>query len=363
MNGNVWGRTLLTAGFATYRQTMKLIRRSAVTTVAALLILLGQGVPAHAAVPYTVPPVDGSLSAYHISGVYVSGVSSGGYMATQLHVAYSGRIRGAAVFAAGPYYCAQNNASQALYACGDNIWPDYLSTLEADAALWSNYGWIDPVANLSGRPVYVYHGSNDTAVAGSLTSDLVSFYRYFGANVQYATSYAGHAWVTPYGPVSCTSTASPYLNNCGTDPERDFLTKLFGSVAAPNTGPLTGTLIRFNQDSYAVNGYAYGLSMGSKGFAYVPRSCASGTTCRLMVALHGCKQGYDAVGTAFVNDANLDQYADNNAMIVLYPQATATSVNPYGCWDWWGYLGMSNYPIHGGAQVETIMNEIRALGG
>ena len=28
-----------------------------------------------------------------------------------------------------------------------------------------------------------------------------------------------------------------------------------------------------------------------------------------------------------------------------------------------GYLGATNYPIHGGAQIETIMNEVRALGG
>jgi poly(3-hydroxybutyrate) depolymerase len=342
---------------------MNALYRFGIAAVATLLIVLGLGAPAHAAGPYTVTPVDGSLRAYNISGVYVSGVSSGGYMATQLQVAYSSRIRGAAVFAAGPYYCAQNNAAQAVYACGMNVWPDYLSTLEADASLWSSYGWIDPLDNLSGQPVYVYHGTNDSTVAGSLTSDLVSFYRHFGASVQYVTSSAGHAWVTPYGPSSCAATASPYLNNCGTDPQDGMLSKLFGTVAAPNTGPLTGTLTRFGQDTYAVNGFAAGLSMGSSGFAYVPASCAAGASCRLMVALHGCAQGYDAVGTAFVDDANLDQYADTNAMIVLYPQATASGVNPYGCWDWWGYLGETNYPIQGGAQIETIMNEIRALGG
>ncbi|GAA5191345.1 depolymerase [Rugosimonospora acidiphila] len=343
-------------------------------TVTALSIPLGlaetaQAAPTPAAptraaiAPATVTPVDGSLKAYHISGVYVGGVSSGGYLATQLQVAYSGRIRGAAIFAAGPYYCAQNNASQAVYGCGENIWPDGLPTLEADASLWSAYRWIDPIGNLSGQPVYVYHGTADSTVAGSLTSDLAGFYRHFGANVQYVTGPSGHSWVTPYGPLGCTATGSPYLDNCGTDAENQFLTKLFGSVAAPNPGALTGTLTRFNQNGYAVGGNAARLSMGSKAFAYVPSSCAAGATCRLMVALHGCAQGYDAVGTAFVDDANLDQYADTNAMIVLYPQATASVVNPYGCWDWWGYLGATNYPIHGGAQLESVMAEVRALGG
>jgi poly(3-hydroxybutyrate) depolymerase len=142
-----------------------------------------------------------------------------------------------------------------------------------------------------------------------------------------------------------------------------MLGKLFGSVAAPNTGPLTGTLVQFGQNAYAVGGSAASLSMDGHGFAYVPASCAAGASCRLMVALHGCDQGYSEVGTAFVDRANLDQYAATNDMIVLYPQAVPSAVNPLGCWDWWGYLGATNYPIKGGAQIETIMNMVSALGG
>jgi poly(3-hydroxybutyrate) depolymerase len=322
--------------------------------------------PAGAGPTSTRPPAArvAPLRAYSISGVYVAGVSAGGYMATQLQVAYSSRIRGAAVFAAGPYYCAQNNVTQALYGCLDNTYPDYLSTLEADTSLWASYGWIDPTANLAGQPVYVFHGGSDTTVKKSVNDDLVRYYQYFGASVQYDTSSsAGHAWVTPYGPNGCTVTASPYLNNCGTDPQKAFLRKLFGSVSAANTGTLTGTLSTFDQNGYAVNAYANGLSMDNVGFTYVPQSCASGQSCRLLIALHGCQQGYGAVGTAFVNDANLNQYADTNHMIVLYPQAIATPVNPNGCWDWWGYLGYTNYPIQGGLQIETIMNMVTALGG
>jgi hypothetical protein len=182
--------------------------------------------------------------------------------------------------------------------------------------------------------------------------------------VQYDSgSAAGHAWVTPYGTVGCSATASPYLNDCGSDPQRALLGKLFGGVADPNTGPLGGTLVRFNQSAFAVNGYAPGLSMDPSGFAYVPASCAAGASCRLLVALHGCVQGYGAVGTAFVDRSNLNQYADTNNTIVLYPQAAASGVNPNGCWDWWGYLGFTNYPIKGGAQIETIMNMVRRLGG
>ena len=343
---------------------MKFLVRAATGAAGALLLAVSTATPAQAAAPYTKTPVSGSLSAYNVSRVNVAGVSSGGYMATQLQVAYSGRINGAAIFSAGPYYCAQNNVIQALYGCMDNILPTHLTTLQGYTKTWASYGWIDRVGNLSGQPVYVFHGNNDTTVKKSVNDDLVAYYQHFGASVQYNSgSSAGHAWVTPYGTNSCSVTASPYLNNCGTDPQNALLRKLFGSVKPPNTGPLGGTLIKFSQDTFATSGYANGLSMDASGFAYVPASCAAGKSCVLMVALHGCKQGYGAVGTAFIDRANLNQYADTNNMIVLYPQAIATSVNPNGCWDWWGYLGGTNYPIKGGAQVETIMNMIKELDG
>ncbi|MEU7873736.1 PHB depolymerase family esterase [Dactylosporangium sp. NPDC049140] len=344
---------------------MRHLARAVVAAAALLLVTLAAAPPAAAAGnPYTAAPVPGSLGRYNVSGVYVAGVSAGGYMATQLQVAYSSRIAGTAVFAAGPYYCAQNNVAQALNGCGNNISPTYLSNLEYYTRLWASYGWIDPVRNLSGKPVYVYHGGSDTSVRKSVTDDLAGYFRDFGASVQYNSgSAAGHSWVTPYGTVACSATASPYLDDCGTDPQRELLTKLLGGVAGPNPGPLGGRLVKFGQSAYAVNGNAPGLSMDASGFAYVPAACTAGQTCRLLVALHGCVQGYGAVGTSFVDRANLDQYADTNNIIVLYPQAAASAVNPNGCWDWWGYLGATNYPIKGGAQLETIMNMVRQLGG
>ncbi|GAA1639851.1 PHB depolymerase family esterase [Catellatospora bangladeshensis] len=338
--------------------------RTGLTLLATLAAVLLPAHPAAAATPYTVPPTPGTLQTYNISAVYVAGVSSGAYMAEQLHVAYSGRIKGAALFAGGPYYCAQYNAARALNACGDNLWSTQLAGLQSYTSLWSGYGWIDPPSQLSGDPVYVFHGNNDGTVKKSVTDDLVRYYQHFGASVSYNSgTSAGHAWVSPYGSGGCTVTASPFVNDCGIDPQQAMFTKLYGSVSARNTGPLTGTLVRFDQNTFAVNGLAAGLSMGGYGFAYVPSSCASGQSCRLLVALHGCSQGYNAVGTAFVDRANLNQYADTNRTVVLYPQATASGVNPYGCWDWWGYLGYTNYPIKGGLQLESIMNMVRRLDG
>ena len=46
--------------------------------------------------------------------VTVSGISSGGYMAHQYHIAFSDEVTGAALFASGPYGCAKNSLKTAL---------------------------------------------------------------------------------------------------------------------------------------------------------------------------------------------------------------------------------------------------------
>jgi poly(3-hydroxybutyrate) depolymerase len=315
-----------------------------------------------AAVP---SPTAGSLTHHDVSSSYVSGVSAGGYMANQLHVAYSGVFKGAGIFTAGPYDCAQGDVNTAQYACMATYQTRKTpAQLEQETRDRAAQGRLDPVANLSGDPVYLYHGTSDTTVAAAVNDDLATYYRDLGASVTYDTSSsAGHAWVSPLGPVSCSSTASPFINNCGTDPEGAMLGHLFGSVTAPSTSALTGKLIQFDQRSYVSGGNASAISMGNDGFAYVPGSCDAGSSCRLMVALHGCKQSYATIGNAFMDKAYLNEYADTNNVIVLYPQATTATDNPNSCWNWWGYGGDTGYATHGGKQIEAIMSMVRALGG
>lgn len=333
------------------------LRRAALTAGAAALLgtaLPGLTTPAHAA----------TLGSYSISAVYDSGVSSGGFMADQLHVAYSGTIKGTGIFAGGPYHCAQGSLTTAELACMYGTESRNLSSLEQTARTRSSQGTIDNVANLSGHPVYVFHGTADTTVTGGSSDDLVKFYQDFGANVRYdKTTPAAHSWVSPLGPNPCGTSYTPYINNCGNDPEQTMLTQLFGSVSAAASSP-SGSVISFDQNAYAPGGSASAISMGSTGYVYVPPSCAAGASCRLMVALHGCLQGAGSIGTTFVTKAHLNEYGDTNNMIVLYPQATANfSTNPQGCWDWWGYLNAGNYDTHGGAQIEAIMKMVHALGG
>lgn len=340
------------------------------SVVAGLLTSTGSDSSAAASTAVQTPaPTPGQLGTYNINPneVYVAGVSSGGDMAEQLDVAYSSVFRGAALFATAPYYCAQNNDYQAVYACGYGVAPDDLSQLEADTNYWSSIGWIDPTNNLYGEPVYVFSGTNDNTVVQSVVDDTVSFYQYYGANVTYDdTTPAGHAWISPDASNACSVTQSPYLNNCGIDPEETFLSDFLGSLAPAATGALGGQMIEFDQNPFTPTDDANAIGLSNEGFAYVPQSCSSGATCGIVVALHGCSQNYDSVGTAFIDNSGLNEWADSNDLIVLYPQVSSSyPSNPYGCWDWWGYLGTydTSYPIVGGAQMSAVVAMVDQLMG
>jgi poly(3-hydroxybutyrate) depolymerase len=329
------------------------LRHALIAATAALLAVLAPGTANAASA--------GPLPSYDITGVYVAGVSSGGFLATQLQVAYSGTFDGAGTFATGPYDCGEGNVID-FETCDLGISDPQL---EAQAQTWASQGLIDPLSNLQGKPVYVYHGTFDPVINTLVANAGVSWYQHFGANVEYHNGDpAGHSWVTPLGVVACSLTSEPFLNNCGDDPEGEMLRHWLGSVNPPNHGAAQGTLTSFSQNAYVPGGNATALSMDSTGLLYTPPACASGTPCKLVVALHGCLSGQYLLGEEFPERANLDTYADTNHLVILYPQAIASTLpyNPDGCWDWWGYDG-SNFAVKSAPQMTAIVAMVNALGG
>ncbi len=349
-------------------------RRSLVAVLAALATVV-LALPAGA---QTAPAPAGSLPRLNITDNYVTGISSGGYMATQLQVAYSSRFRGAGVFSAGPYYCAQGSLTLALTACTANTAPTQLPSLIAQTDRYAAEGKIDPTGNLAAQRTWFFWGTKDQTVVGSVADDLAAYYRHYGVPLTYRNTVpAGHAWISQLGPNACDVTQPPFINACDGGIDRDMLATMLGSVKNRNAGPAKGTVMPFSQDPYAATAAtgagdptrsgAAAIGMGSTGYAYVPSSCADGAPCSLVVALHGCRQTAGEIGTTFVERSGLNQYADTNKFVVLYPQARIdeTFGNPKGCWDWWGYLGANDgdYATRDGKQMVTVMNMVRALGG
>jgi|SRR5580692_8743242 poly(3-hydroxybutyrate) depolymerase len=300
-----------------------------------------------------------SLAAYNVgpSTVTVAGLSSGGYMAVQLQVAYSQSIFGTAVFAGGPYYCAQGSINSAVGYCesGSGI---PLQTLIDYTNAQAASGKIDPTTHIANKPIYMFSGTNDTTVHQAVMNTLQQYYETYtsSSNIAYNQSMpAAHGWISPDGPNSCNSSYIPYINNCGIDAEQTFLTNFYGSLNAKNTGTLTGSYIKFNQNPFVSAGNANSYSMDSTGWLFVPQNCANGQPCRLVVALHGCLQYQGMVQQQLVQKSGINEWADTNNIIVLYPQATRTSSsNPLGCWDWWGYLS-SDYALKSAPQMDAIM--------
>jgi poly(3-hydroxybutyrate) depolymerase len=316
------------------------------------------GISAFAAVA---PEVEAAtpLSAYNADPgtVTVAGISSGGFMAVQLQVAYSKSIFGTAVFAGGPYYCAQDSSSTAQGYCesGNGI---PLQTLIDYTNNQASSGTIDPTSNIAKKPIYMFSGTNDTTVHQPVMNTLEQYYENYtsSSNITYDhNSQAAHAWISPDGPNSCNSSFIPYINNCGIDAEQTFLTNFYGNLNPKSTGTLTGSYIQFDQNSFISGGNANSYSMDSMGWLFVPQNCANGQVCRLVVALHGCLQYQGIIQQQFVQKSGINEWADTNNIIVLYPQATSSSSgNPLGCWDWWGYSS-SGYALKSAPQMKAIM--------
>ncbi len=302
------------------------------------------------------------------SATTVSGVSSGGYMAVQFHVAHGASVRGAAVLAAGPYWCAQGSVWTAYYNCmTPGRWTPLppVEPLHAAVKTLAAARTIDDPATLSGSRVWLFGGTADRTVLPEVVDALERFYAAYVPRERIERVRdvpAGHAMVTLDAGSACGATASPFINDCDFDAAGRLLAHLYGPLAPPPARP-AGRLLAFDQRGYA-GGDAYALSMGDTGFVYVPVECEA-AACRVHVALHGCRQGVQAIGERFVRESGYNRWADANRIIVLYPQAIARNgpgfagwrasfvFNPRGCWDWWGYTGPL-YHTQSGPQVRAI---------
>ena len=294
------------------------------------------------------------------AGVTVSGVSSGGYMAVQMHVAHSAIVKGAGVIAAGPYYCAKGSLAKAYYNCLD---PGFFvplpatASLRAEAEAQAKAGRIDATAHLASGRAWIFYGTKDRTVSRDVVEALIAFYGAYKVDTRVVRDKpAGHAMITESaGTADCGATQSPFINDCDYDAAGEILKHLLGARAATKEG---GALRSFDQNEFAA-GDAAAISMAAAGFAYVPKACEA-ERCRIHVAFHGCRQSAGEIGQRFVREAGYNRWADAHRLIVLYPQASSSAWNPRACWDWWGYTG-ERYHTKEGAQVRVVKAMLERL--
>lgn len=306
--------------------------------------------------------------------VFVAGISSGGFFGVQMHVAHSATFKGAAIYAGGVYYCAQDNLGLALGECGGETAPNCQALYESTLAQSQSYldaqslaGTIDNERNLSGQPVYLWSGTKDEVVNPAEMVDLQSEYQHYGARVAFDNTFpANHGWESPDGSVACGTATDPYMIVCDQgktvyDSEKTWLTMFFGKLHPRANGPLHGSLINFDQTEF---GASSSNGMDTNGYLYVPKPCEDHHhPCGLVVAFHGCRQIQSAIGTTFIKQAGIDEWADTNNFVVLYPYVITSTVNPtdpQGCWDWWGYDD-ANYSLKSGTQISIIYKMVQRI--
>jgi poly(3-hydroxybutyrate) depolymerase len=289
-----------------------------------------------------------------LSQTSVSGLSSGAFMAVQFHVAFSSIMKGAAIFAGGPFYCAQASETTATTTCMSSTTAPSIAPYVAITKQYASSGDIDDPTNLASQKVFLFGGADDHTVDPVVMDALDSYYATYmsAGSIQYVSRRTGTSHTMPtvaYG-TSCDESISPYIGSCNYDGAGIALAQIYGTLA-PAATTLSGSIVTISQSQFLANASSH--SVADDAYAYLPASCANGETCRVHVAFHGCEQNEAAVGSDFYEHAGYNAWADTNHIIVLYPQTTTGGTNFEGCWDWYGYDSAS-YATKTGPQMAMV---------
>lgn len=298
-----------------------------------------------------------------IDKITVSGLSSGGFMANQFHIAHSQWVSGAGIIAAGPYYCAKNDISVALSQCVNKVTTAFdLEDIQSLLNEYQQQGKIDDLANLKNSKVWLLHGKLDNRVIAPVTDALHQQYRKWLSedNLKFVNDKDfAHHFPTLNKGNACDESTAPFLGNCNYDAAGEMLSHIVGNLN-PRVDTPQGSLHEIDQQAL---GKDAAQSLADKGYVYVPSSCERGESCTVHVSFHGCNQNATAVEKAFVENSGINQWADSNNMVILYPQTKKSAflpLNPQGCWDWWGYTG-DDYANNKGPQIKAVENMVNNL--
>lgn len=179
------------------RQALKKSTARSLATVAMCTLAIGRYAAA-------APPLEEVVAGVKIdpAQISVSGISSGGFMAHQFHVAHSDHIMGAGIVAGGPYYCARGSMLDAVTKCSQfvmlecnalgldpklcgktDLAPKNQSEVErvarasfAEAKKQEVAGNINKLANLKNDKVYLISGEYDAIVPHGVMDSVFRFY-------------------------------------------------------------------------------------------------------------------------------------------------------------------------------------------
>lgn len=290
----------------------------------------------------------------------VSGISAGGYMATQFHVAYSSKISAAGIIAGGPYWCARGEITRALGYCmkgGGGTDPN-LITEYVDQS--QQQKMIDNVSHLTNDKVWIFHGAKDIIMANSISRAIKDFYSQYTSVDNIYETYdipVNHGMPTISTGVQCDTIGGSFLNSCHYDAAGEILKTFYGQLEARTEA--NGSLVKIDQSLYKE------AHLTDEGYLYVPSECTNNQTCQLHIVFHGCMQSTEFIGKEFIKGAGYNEWAESNNTVIFYPQVKSSQfspMNPKGCWDWWGYTN-KDYANNKGPQMMAINAMVNKISG
>ena len=230
-------------------------------------------------------------------------------------------------------------------------------------------GLIDSPENLRSTPILLFNGHKDWTVWTNEMRAAASQLDHFSSNVRrvFNTS-AKHVWSIDHGPCECgKKTSLPRcgdVENCAYDLSGDLLRMFYGEDAIkPRT--------RAHRKLYWIPQRAYLPSLSPNArvdgiakymLAYVPRGCeAEPRSCRIHINFHGCISRDWELRRRWATDIDLNEYAEANDIVILYPQAAGSKRAGVGCWNW-GFPNDDKYfDARKSLQIRTVVNVIDSI--
>jgi poly(3-hydroxybutyrate) depolymerase len=292
------------------------------------------------------------------SSITVSGVSSGAYMAIQMHVAYSSVISGSASVSGGVYWCAKGNTLDAQIDCMGLPKSDQAEVQIQKAVEFEKAGLIDPLVSLRKHKTLIFSSSNDRVIRQKNSERLENFLKAFmpaNSITHLKHTEAAHGFPTVNYGNPCNQAKIPWMINCNLDLAGIILQSFYGQLN-PKVMAQSENLKSFSQSNFRPST----AFLGPQGGIYIPKSCQQGNRCRLHVALHGCQMNPDFIQDQFVKYTGLNNWAESNQIVVMYPQTAKSTRNPQACWDWFGLTG-PDYVNKKGPQMQALMEMIQAV--
>lgn len=290
--------------------------------------------------------------------VTVSGISAGGQMAQQLHISYSDLFSGVGIIASGPFGCADGSLGTAMARCmGKSDTPIPVNELAEQINSAAQNGLVADTKNLADDPVWLFHGTLDTTVAAQVSDMTEALYAEFVPNAQitYVNDVeAAHNFPARGHGNACTAMQPPFVGDCDYDTAGEILKHLYTDLETPKSEPETAL-----QTVVLPGAAEAGLS--DTAYLFVPPACVDGEkSCALHLVLHGCAQSAVTVGTDFIQQSGYLSWAESNNIVLAFPQVVPATMNPYACWDWWGYTG-TEYRWRNGKQMVVVTDWIKSF--